>query len=258
MKIALVTTFNKKLYEYYAHRFIATYCWPFDCYIYHEGWTPKIQYDLPHIKYRDINETNPELKAFIHRNLSRNIDSQYDKDIVPTTDYKMDAIRFCYKICAKTHLMLDCDYDYVFWVDADTYTHADVPMEFVESILPDDCYTAYFGRSNMHSECGFVAYRVNCPEHKMFMNAWESLYRTGALFALPQWHDCAGYDYLRETLGVPSRNLTEVDCMHPIINSEFGKYVDHKKGARKESGSVLSDLHVGREEEYWTRRLSRA
>ena len=33
MKIALVTTFNEKLYEYYAHRFIATYCWPFDCYI---------------------------------------------------------------------------------------------------------------------------------------------------------------------------------------------------------------------------------
>ena len=30
MKIAIVTTFNKKLYDYYAHRFMKTYNWPFD------------------------------------------------------------------------------------------------------------------------------------------------------------------------------------------------------------------------------------
>jgi hypothetical protein len=75
MKIALVTTFNEKLYEYYAHRFLATYCWPFDCYIYHEGWTPKYLNDLSHFKLRNIHETNPELNAFIHRNLSRNVGS---------------------------------------------------------------------------------------------------------------------------------------------------------------------------------------
>ena len=120
MKIALVTTFNEKLYRYYAHRFMSTYNWPFDCYIYHEGWIPEIDPMRSNIIYRNIFETNPELNAFIHRNLSRNIDSHYDKDITPVTDYKMDAIRFSYKVFAKTHLMLDCDYDYVFWVDADT------------------------------------------------------------------------------------------------------------------------------------------
>ena len=41
MKIALVTTFNKKLYDYYAHRFMSTYNWPFDLYVYHEGWVPE-------------------------------------------------------------------------------------------------------------------------------------------------------------------------------------------------------------------------
>ena len=32
MKIALVTTFNKRLYDYYAHRFMSTYNWPFEPY----------------------------------------------------------------------------------------------------------------------------------------------------------------------------------------------------------------------------------
>ena len=41
MKIAIVTSLNRKLYEYYAHRFYKTYNWPFDCYIYHEGWIPE-------------------------------------------------------------------------------------------------------------------------------------------------------------------------------------------------------------------------
>ena len=115
MKIALVTTFNKRLYEYYAHRFIETYDWPFDLYVYHEGWHPAKE----GIFFRDIHKYNPELQEFIDRNSPKNVDSQYEKGKETTTDYKMDAIRFAYKIFAKTHLMLDCDYDYVFWVDAD-------------------------------------------------------------------------------------------------------------------------------------------
>ena len=105
MKIALVTTFNKRLYDYYAHRFIETYNWPFDLYVYHEGWHPAKE----GIFFRDINKYNPELQEFIDRNSPKNVDSQYEKGKETTTDYKMDAIRFAYKIFAKTHLMLDCD-----------------------------------------------------------------------------------------------------------------------------------------------------
>ena len=41
MKIGIVTSFNKRLYEYYAHRFLKSYNWPFDLLIYHEGWIPE-------------------------------------------------------------------------------------------------------------------------------------------------------------------------------------------------------------------------
>ena len=46
MKIAVVTTFNQKLYDYYAHRFMKTYNWPFDLYVYHEGWIPEQIFDM--------------------------------------------------------------------------------------------------------------------------------------------------------------------------------------------------------------------
>ena len=71
MKIAIVTSLNRKLYEYYAHRFYKTYNWPFDCYIYHEGWIPEIDPMRP-IIHRNIHDTNPGLKEFATRNEGRN------------------------------------------------------------------------------------------------------------------------------------------------------------------------------------------
>ena len=54
MKIAIVTSLNRKLYDYYAHRFYSTYNWPFDCYIYHEGWIPEIDPER-NIYHRNIH-----------------------------------------------------------------------------------------------------------------------------------------------------------------------------------------------------------
>ena len=62
MKIALVTTFNEKLYNYYAHRFMSTYNWPFPLYVYHEGWVP--DQIFPNTNWCDTNLCNPELKEF--------------------------------------------------------------------------------------------------------------------------------------------------------------------------------------------------
>ena len=110
MKIAIVTSLNKQLYEYYAFRFLQTYNWPFDCYIYHEGWIPEIDPMRDNIIYRDIHETNPGLKQFAERNSKRNQFSTVKGDtskIIYGMDFIKDAIRFSYKIYAKTHLMLE-------------------------------------------------------------------------------------------------------------------------------------------------------
>src|SRR5210317_1477980 len=244
MKIALVTTFNKKLYEYYAHRFIATYCWPFDCYVYHEGWTPKIQYDLPHIKYRDINETNPELKAFIHRNLSRNIDSQYNKTIIPTTDYKMDAIRFSYKVFAKTHLMLDCDYDYVFWVDADiVFKKTITEKEVIDKFLPQNYCLSFIDRPTYYSECGFVGYNLTIPSTKRFIYKLREHYTKDLLFHEREWHDSYVWDCVRKKwmIGESQYNLAPVvrKVGNPWPDTPMSEYVDHLKGKKRKDAGVM-------------------
>ena len=88
MKIAIVTSLNKQLYDYYAFRFLQTYNWPFDCYIYHEGWIPEIDPMRDNIFYRDINETNPSLKQFIERNAKRN---QYSTEKNEEDEFMIDV-----------------------------------------------------------------------------------------------------------------------------------------------------------------------
>ena len=247
MKIALVTTFNKKLYEYYAHRFIATYCWPFDCYVYHEGWTPKIQYDLPHIKYRDINETNPELKAFIHRNSSRNVGSVDHNDpskIVEGANYKMDAIRFCYKIFAKTHLMLDCDYDYVFWVDADiVFKKTITEQEVINKFLPQDQSISFIDRPSYYSECGFVGYNLTKPATKRFIYNLREHYTKDLLFQEREWHDSYVWDCVRKKwlVGEPQFNLAPTirKVGNPWPDTPMSEYADHLKGKKRKDAGVM-------------------
>ena len=55
MKIGIVTSFNKRLYEYYALRFLTSYNWPFDLIIYHEGWIPEDFVIRDNIYYRNIH-----------------------------------------------------------------------------------------------------------------------------------------------------------------------------------------------------------
>ena len=74
---SIVTSFNEKLYNYYAHRFLKTYNLPFNLHIYHEGATPE---DFPlrdNIHYTNIHENSKAGKRanFIARVSEFNVDS---------------------------------------------------------------------------------------------------------------------------------------------------------------------------------------
>lgn len=245
MKIAIVTTFNRKLYEYYAHRFMSTYNWPFDCYVYHEGWIPEIDPMRSSINYRNIFETNPELKSFIDRNKSKNVDSQYLKHITPTKDYKMDAIRFCYKIFAKTHLMLDCDYDYVFWVDADTvFKKTITEQEVINKFLPENYSISFIDRPSYYSECGFVGYNLTKPATKRFIYKLREHYTKDLLFQEREWHDSYVWDCVRKKwlVGEPQYNLAPGTRKigNPWLDTPMSEYADHLKGKkRKDAGEMI-------------------
>jgi hypothetical protein len=242
MKIAIVTSLNKQLYEYYAFRFLQTYNWPFDCYIYHEGWIPEINPMRDNIFYRNIHETNPSLKQFIERNQKRNQFSTEKNDtskIIYGLDFLKDAIRFSYKVYAKTHLMMEGKYDYVFWIDADVvFTKSITEQEIIQKILPIDHTICYLDRPQppRYPECGFVGYNLTNSHTRNFVEKLRDYYELDLLFNEEQWHDSYVWNKVREKYlsGQPQYNLTGArKDGHVWPHSKLAEYTTHLKGKKK-------------------------
>ena len=251
MKIAIVTSLNKQLYEYYAFRFLQTYNWPFDCYIYHEGWIPEINPMRDNVFYRDINETNPSLKQFIERNQKQNQFSTVKNDtskIIYGMDFIKDAIRFSYKVYAKTHLMMEGKYDYVFWIDADVYFKKTITeQEIVQKILPADYTICYLDRPEppRYPECGFVGYNLTNKHTQNFVEKLREYYESDLLFNEEQWHDSYVWNKVREKYlsGQPQYNLTGTrKDGHVWSVSKLAEYTTHLKGKiKKDAGKDDTD-----------------
>ena len=251
MKIAIVTSLNKQLYEYYAFRFLQTYNWPFDCYIYHEGWIPEIDPMRDNIIYRDIHETNPGLKQFAERNSKQNQFSTEKNDtskIIYGLDFLKDAIRFSYKVYAKTHLMMEGKYDYVFWIDADVvFTKRITEQEIVQKILPADYTICYLDRPEppRYPECGFVGYNLTNSHTRNFVEKLREYYELDLLFKEEQWHDSYVWNKVREKYlsGQPQYNLTGTrKDGHVWSVSKLAEYTTHLKGKiKKDAGKDDTD-----------------
>lgn len=69
------------------------------------------------------------------------------------------------------------------------------------------------------------------------------------------FHDCYAFDFVRRAC--PQSEFVDLAAdlprgtMHPFVNSVLGKYMDHRKGKRKNDRSDAGDLVVEREEGYW-------
>ena len=72
---------------------------------------------------------------------------------------------------------------------------------------------------------------------------------------MDEWHDSFVFDAVRKRHSLRELNWTahlQMGEGHPLINSEWGAYIDHLKGERKGLGrSRSSDLKVRRNESYW-------
>jgi hypothetical protein len=88
---------------------------------------------------------------------------------------------------------------------------------------------------------------------KLFQRYYDDA--ENGIFTLDEWHDSFVFDAVRKQC-----TLNELDWSgnlitgegHPLINSEWGAYLDHLKGARKDlKRSKLTDLKIKRTEEYW-------
>jgi len=93
---------------------------------------------------------------------------------------------------------------------------------------------------------------------KNFLREFQRMYDNaeGGIFLLDEWHDSYVFDEVRKRFPYLkqlnwSKGLIKGEG-HPLINCEWGAYLDHLKGERKDTGkSLKKDLRVLRKESYW-------
>lgn len=279
MKYTVVTTFNDKGLDLYAQRMIDTFCknWPstVQLYLYAENCTPTIP-TRENIFLKDLNSV-PELIAFKTKwkNVPKaNGDVRADPIRSKRRDagkgFKWDAIRFSHKVYAIFDCAKAADTDILIWMDADTICHSEIQLSTIQKFIPSDKDLCYLGRKGKFSECGLYSMNLKSQTVKLFLHEFQRMYddAENGIFKLDEWHDSYVFDAVRnkiknlnslnwsESLGDlrPSPLRNSLGEGHPLINSQWGAYLDHLKGDdRKRIGkSKPSDIKVARTESYWT------
>ena len=265
MKYTVITTFNEAGYKKYGQRMIETFLqtWPqsVDLIVYTEDCT--VGESAPNLVIRDIGVV-VDLTAFKQRwqnvpkangDISADPVKSLRKDA--RKKFKWDAIRFAHKTYSIFHCAKNVETDWLIWMDADTVCHSPISIADLGRLCPGHHDLCFLGRNGKYTECGLYAMNLKHSSMERFLWDFQRLYddAENGIFRLTEWHDSFVFDVVRK-----NHQLNELDWSshlitgegHPLINSEWGAYLDHLKGARKElKRSRLEDLKVPRTEPYW-------
>jgi hypothetical protein len=266
MNYTVCTTFNAAGYEKYGQRMIQTFLqnWPQEVQliVYAEGCI--VNESASNLTIYNLEVVSPELVAFKQQwkdvpkangDVSRDPVRSRRRDA--GKGFKWDAVRFAHKVYAIFHCARTVQYDWLIWMDADTICHSPMTIADIAGQCPDNKDLCFLGRQGKFSECGLYAMNLSSPATRLFLTAFQQAYddAEGGIFKLEEWHDSYVFDAIRRR-----SKLVELDWSshlitgegHPLINSAWGAWLDHLKGARKNTGrSPASDLKVQRTEAYW-------
>ncbi len=266
MKYAVVTTFHDEGLRKYAQKMIDSYCqtWPSEVilHLYPEKCNPAIR-DHSRVTLTDLDSVQ-ELTNF--KNKWKGVpkaNGDVSKDPVRSKrrdsgkGFKWDAVRFAHKVYSIFHCAKTTDADVLIWMDADTICHSPISIEDIRRMIPENKDICFLGRKGKFSECGLYSMNLRSPVVQQFLRNFQHFYddAENGIFKLDEWHDSFVFDAVRKTV-----RLSELDWSshlitgegHPLINSEWGAWLDHLKGGRKDTGrSPNKDLKVKRTEAYW-------
>ena len=278
MKYKVITTFRPSNWDKYAKRMVQSVLdkWPnADITVYYQDQKPDFNQNVTWV---DIDNANPKLHEFREKykndpvavgklneipggvRRSPRLATEGGLD-AKKESYLWNAVKFSYKVSCVTHAVKTYkDYDYVIWIDDDTYTFKNVPMQFIESICPNNTLVTYLGRERSkkdwlpknldgkYPECGLVCYNIKHPLVQNFVTDWEKLYTSANIFDLLEWHD--SYVFWHMTKEYKQKHNVKVNDIgyakgiqghHVFVNSELGLYIDHFKGDRKDAKSSRAD-----------------
>lgn len=259
-RIAVITTFSKAGWDQYASRMVDTFLknWPASVILF---VYPDEEVPLPVApNLQTLGAPIPEKMAFIEKWKGH---PEYTGYADPTKySYRVDAVKFCHKPFALWHFatQFGVAYDGIIWLDADTITHREVPIEIVSKMAPKDFDYQYLGRSHKYTECGYLYFNMQGGGGLKLLNRWVQYYTKGIFRTQKEWHDSWLFDMARTSgLGINGNDLTahlhrKSGGGHPMLNCFLGAYMDHLKGeVRKRTGRPRpGDLMIDHgESEYW-------
>lgn len=265
-KFAVVTTFHKKGLDQYAQRMIESYedNWPneIDLYVYAEDCSPIVRKN--NIIVKDLHKEVDDLVAFKNRwkdvPKANGIPPDHIKRRRPRDahkGFKWDAIRFAHKVYSIFHCAKNCDADVLIWMDADMYCHSPILLHQVDALIPAHNDLCYVGRERKWPECGLYSINLKSKMGLKFLKDFQWVYDNAeeGIFTMEEWHDSYVFEEVRKKLKMIQLNWGEGLVRgegHPLINSDWGAYLDHLKGGRKDTGkSKQTDLLRPRREAYW-------
>ncbi|MCB7127958.1 MAG: hypothetical protein J3T61_00265 [Candidatus Brocadiales bacterium] len=160
-------------------------------------------------------------------------------------DYRFDACKFAHKVYALYRAGRESNADTIIWLDADVVTTREITNVFLTQTIPEDCIAAYLGREEQYtSECGFVGYNS-----RRFLQAFRSMYVSGDIFKLAEWHDSFVFDHLRTHWNhgryFHNINQMKIKGKHVWPLTLLGAHMSHLKGpARKEHHQDFTDAEL--------------
>ncbi len=263
----VVTSFNRSGYDLYGRRFISSF---------HEKWPATAELVLTSEDEGLLISLGKEFKGTLISSLNCDAHKRFEnrfktyngflrvkllffKKLFCDYDYKYDAQKFAKKTFALwSSRKYWSGYSYLIWIDADTITHSIISKEELAHICLSSKEIGYLGRTTKHSECGIIVFNLKSLRVRIFVQTLSLIYRTGLFRVLREYHDSYVFDKLRILFSrFPIRlkfvnwNILDVTS-HPLINSHWGRFLDHLKGQRKHLGSSpKEDLEVERDEDYW-------
>jgi hypothetical protein len=186
------------------------------------------------VRWIDLYENCPELLVF----------SNKWKDDVRANGlsgkknaFRWNAIKFCHKTFAIWHAAKHQKNGWLIWLDCDAILLKSIDKDFLRKACPSDKCISYLGRKGKYSECGFVAYNLDRPETRKFLEDWENLYTSGEFVNLQETHDSWTFDHIRKSFNDPNLfcdlNAHSTTDKNPFNNSLIGTHLVHAKGTDK-------------------------
>ena len=276
MNLTVVTTFHKAGYDKYGKRMINTFLknWPKDVTLYVYAEDCKVDEVADNLIVKDLHEASPDLVRFkqtwkdvpkANGDVSNDPIRRRRRD--SGKGFKWDAIRFAHKVYSIFACANECNTEWLMWMDADTICHSPITEQDLNRMLPGKQDLCYLGRRGKYSECGLYGMHLTNNETQKFLAEFHRVYEDAenGIFKMAEWHDSFVFDEVRKK--IPNLNqhswsasLTDLRPRpgmsmgegHPLINCEWGAYLDHLKGGRKQLGKSKRDyLKVQRTEPYW-------